>query len=709
MTRLQQRPAPPPRLRPRWTRLLIGAGAAAALTVVLGVAAAGPAAAASTAPAKPASVSAVASAAHLASPDQPAASSCFFLDISCNVKQLIPQCKTPPTPDMPGLGWSGRIAGRPHPVPPQGNPWSPHSTTTEYDQYGYAGLGWTDYDVSCIDAVASIYTSVGNAFLDAAKVVLAFDSALHNWAVNSEWLVALNPVVTTGERVMYQDLFAVWAGVALLVLALTVMWRAHRGDLAATTAAVGWALFVLTLVGICYAFPLAPGKYTAQALSSTIGAMDAGFLGQSHVTAQQELNAHSSLMENAILYTAWAQGEFGDPTSAAARTYGPQLFVNQALTWHQATESSKQLTATIQAENNRWAQAASQIKSKDPIVYPNVQGSAGLIRVGAGVQALLCALIVAVFDILCSLVVVVAMLAVLFTVVFLPAVGVVGIHHDMRHLVTGLLSRVAGLLVAAVLWAAAAGVDVKASQILLSHDTNFGLLPFVLLAVLPFVLFILIRKVQGNRIIPRPIAIGAGLLGWWGFTRGATAAGVAAGMNNAYYQQANYNLHLHAYPGGPGGGGWLWGAGPGPGGGGPGGGPLPPAGGGMLPPPGGGPLPPPGGGSGGGPRPIGPGPSGPPPPPGDGGGPGPRPSWPNTPGWNPHATGPGGGGPGGTGSSGGGPSGRGPSGRGVIALSPSPDGSGWVYDGGPDANSPVPAGVPAGGGDGTGGGGGGGE
>jgi len=555
MIRLPRQSAAVARARRRRGRAVLGAATAAILTAIVGVATAGPAAAAPAVPAAPAA------AAHLAAPDLPAAPGCSFLDLGCHVQSLInPACLTPPTPGLPGTGWSGAATRRPSPLPASGNPFGPHATTTEYDQYGYAGLTWSDYDIGCLSPVPAIATTFGNLFLGMARVVLAFDNALHNWSVNSEWLSVLNPVVTTGERVMYQDLFAVWAGIALLVLALTVLWRARRADLAGTTAAVGWALFVLALVGVCYAYPLAPGRFTSRALASTIGAMDAGFVGQSPRTAQDALNAHASLMVSAVLYPGWAQGEFGDASSPTARTYGPQLFVNQALTWRQAAGTPQQIAATEKAEQARWQQAAARVKAANPVVYPYLQGSQGLERFGTGFETLLAALIVAGFDILCSLVVIVAMLAVLFTVVFLPALAVVGIHHDMRHLIIGLLSRVFSLLVSAVLWAAAAGLDAKAAQILLTNNLVLNPLPFVLLALLPIVLFILIRKVQGNRIVPRPVAAGLGLVGAYAWLRHGTAAGVAAGIRNTYNQEYNPSWHLHMHGGWPGpGGGWSGG------------------------------------------------------------------------------------------------------------------------------------------------------
>src|SRR5262245_18560948 len=84
------------------------------------------------------------------------------------------------------------------------------------------------------------------------------------------------------------------------------------------------------------------------------------------------------------------------------------------------------------------------------------------------------AIIVCGFDNIASLVIIVAMLFVLVVVIFLPALGVGGLHHGRRRALTGVASRAAGLLLSAVLCAAAEGVNLRASAFLLSKEDQFG-------------------------------------------------------------------------------------------------------------------------------------------------------------------------------------------------------------------------------------------
>ena len=52
--------------------------------------------------------------------------------------------------------------------------------STEYDQYGYAGLTWSNYDQPCLipNVGADVETLLGNWDLGAAKVIVATDNTV---------------------------------------------------------------------------------------------------------------------------------------------------------------------------------------------------------------------------------------------------------------------------------------------------------------------------------------------------------------------------------------------------------------------------------------------------------------------------------------------------------------------------------------------------
>jgi hypothetical protein len=586
-------------------------------------------------------------------------------------------CQNAPVPEAPGGGASGWIETKPSRPPPPAPAFGATARSTEYVQYGYAGLSWTNYGLSCIlgtstNVGAAVDTLFGNLLFGAAKWYVAVDNTVHDWAASPTWLNALNPLVISASRVFHDDLFAIWAGLTVLLLGLTVIARSHSGDIAGAVTKIVWALAVLALVGGVFNYPTLAGQATSQLMSQTLNALDAGFTGpggQADAAA-----AHDSLVVNAVLYQQWLMGELGPAYSQAAQQYGPQLFQNQALTWQEAAAPPGQLAQIMKNKQAAWAKIAAEVQKANPSAYQTMQGTR-VFRTGAGLLTDVLALVVCSFDLWASLVVIMAMLSVLLAVIILPGLAVVGLHHNMRHLVIGLGSRVGGMLVSGVLYAAAAGVDSRATVLLLSTHVVPLQIAILILALLPVGLWLLLRRVRNQPVFPRPVMMGLGLLGMRHWMRSGTRSGVEQGLAEApfsSYYNAGQTTYVFVMPGGPPPN-WNWNAGPpgpwpppgGTGGIGGGGGPLPPAGGGALPPP------PPGGGGGHTPSPPG---SGPPPPPrGPGGGP---PFIP--PGGGPPRPAPPG--PGGGAST--------PAAPGTVLLRPVPGSPDEFepYDGGPDAN-----------------------
>ena len=583
-------------------------------------------------------------------------------------------CQNAPVPEAPGGGASGWIETKPARPPPPAPAFGANARSTEYVQYGYAGLSWSDYGLSCIlgtstNVGAAVDTLFGNLLFGAAKWYVALDNTVHDWAASPTWINALNPLVISASRVFHDDLFAIWAGLTVLVLGLTVLARSHSGDVAGAVTKIVWALAVMALVGGVFNYPTLAGQATSQLMSQTLNALDAGFTGpggQADAAA-----AHDSLVVNAVLYQQWLMGELGPAYSQAAQQYGPQLFQNQALTWQEAAAPTGQLAQIMKNKQAAWVKIAAEVQKADPSAYQTMQGTR-VFRTGAGVLTDVLALVVCSFDLWASLGVIMAMLAVLLAVIILPGLAVVGLHHSMRQWVIGLGSRVGGMLVSGVLYAAAAGVDSRATVLLLSTHVVPLQIAILILALLPLGLWLLLRRVRNQPVFPRPVMWGLGLLGMRHFMRSGTRSDVEQGLAEApfsSYYNAGQQTYVFVWPGGPPPN-WNWNAGPpggpppgGAGGIGGGGGPLPPGGGGggaLPPPPGGGggttPSPP-----GGGPPPP---PGGAPPfiPPGPGGGPA-RPARPS----------------GGAGT---------PAAPGTVLLRPVPGSPDEFepYDGGPDAN-----------------------
>ena len=448
---------------------------------------------------------------------------------------FIGNCKSQPVPQAPGDGVTGFFEVKPSPMPAPAAAFGQNPASTEYVQYGYSGLFWSTYDLGCLsnpitDAGPIIDTMVGNWTLGAAKTIVALDNSAHEWAANPTWTATLTPLVGGANNALYKALFLVWAGAALMTVGISVALRAHRSDMPGALTLAMWALFVITLVSGVVAAPGWVGEQASGLMSTTLNALDAGFAGPG--AQANESQAHASLTVSAILYPAWLRGEFGDPSSPAAQQYGAALFQAQALTWSQANASPAQINATNKADQAKWAQVASAVQKNYPEAYPDLQGT-GSSRIGAGILAVLTAVIVCGYDFIASLVVIMALLAVMAGAVMLPALAVVGLHHNMRHVVIGLGSRVFGMLINGVLWAAGAAVDALVTRTLLSNAIVPPTLALLILAVMPFILWMITRVLRGRPAVPRAVRRAAMLGLGLAFLRGGAAAGARAGAQEA--------------------------------------------------------------------------------------------------------------------------------------------------------------------------------
>ncbi len=444
------------------------------------------------------------------------------------IVDLPTDCKPPPATQVAGTGVSGGfIDPPPAAAPPPGDPFGSHPTTTVYDQYGYAGMTWGTYDLGCEANPANLPgatsaafdTTVGNVIFGFAKVIVATTNTVHNWVSPPSWMAGLDPMVTQATRCLRNALFTPWVGVMVAVLALTLLFKATRADLPGIVTAGGWALIVLGLVAGLTSYPAWAGHQSDVILTSTISSLDAGFTGPAGEARASR--AHASLLVDAVLYQQWLRGEFGSSTSATATTYGPQLFQAGALTYRQSRLPPKALASLVAGKQAQWAKIASKVQDSDPAAYQVLQGKAG-VRIGTAALTVLVAVITCTFDLVASMVIMFALLLVRVSVIVLPAVAVIGLHHSQRHTITGLLTRAAGIMYSAVLWSAAAGVDQIATKALLGNDLLPLPLALLLLAILPIALAIAVRKARGRRAIPRPLMVAAGYLGLTrGLRRGA--------------------------------------------------------------------------------------------------------------------------------------------------------------------------------------------
>ncbi|RHW25843.1 hypothetical protein D0Z08_17560 [Nocardioides immobilis] len=256
----------------------------------------------------------------------------------------MPDCNEAPVPVSPGQGIPGFFDTAPDELPPAEDPFGPGATTTIYEQYGFAGLRYHTYDLGCgPDAVRSpdavIGTAVANWIMQVPIAMAALTGSVTQVAFNPTFLDAFDPVVERVSTALHESLFASWIPAVLALLGLLVIFKARRSALASTTAAIGWALFIVIVAVAIFRWPIEAGNAADETVTGTLGAVVGQLDGEG--SNSDPGIAVSSHVQEAILYRAWLAGTLGDPDSETARKYGPDLFRAQALTWREAEEAAE--------------------------------------------------------------------------------------------------------------------------------------------------------------------------------------------------------------------------------------------------------------------------------------------------------------------------------------------------------------------------------
>ncbi len=384
----------------------------------------------------------------------------------------ISDCKNAPTPDSPGNGIAGFFAGRPDKLPPAGDPFAAGSTTTIYEQYGYAGLRWRTYDLGCgPDAMrnpdAVIGTAVSNWVMQAPIALTALTGSLTEVAFHPTFLDTFNPVVERVSTALHDNLFASWIPVVLTLLGASIIFMARRSAFASTAAAVAWALFVVILATALFRWPIVAGNAADDVVTATIGEAVGRLDGDS--TGTDPGVAVASQVHEAILYRSWLAGTLGSPDSEVAKKYGPDLFKSQALTWREAVraqEDPDEAKKIIEAKKEQWTEVADKIREADPEAYENLTGARSETRVGYSFLSALGTFLSLPFLLLSALLMLGCFFIVRLAVMLFPAFAVLGAFPTSRGLVTGLGRAVAAAVVNAIIFGIGAGVTVAVLGIL---------------------------------------------------------------------------------------------------------------------------------------------------------------------------------------------------------------------------------------------------
>src|SRR5450755_1471266 len=235
----------------------------------------------------------------------------------------LPDCKVAPTPEVPGRGVEAFFEPAPATPPPAADPFAPGATTTVHDQYGYAGLTWNTYGLGCLSGIsspeASVGTTVANWLFTLPKAVTAATGAMLGAAYQPDFLSVFDPLIATVVDALQRSVFQQWIGLMLAGLGFLIIWRARKSSLSGTAAAIGWALFVMTLATILFRWPLAAGHAADATVTTTMSSVTSALNERDATGRSSTGQLAASNLHDALLYQVWLGGEFGDANSVAAR------------------------------------------------------------------------------------------------------------------------------------------------------------------------------------------------------------------------------------------------------------------------------------------------------------------------------------------------------------------------------------------------------
>jgi hypothetical protein len=428
-----------------------------------------------------------------------------------DVTEAQAECLSPPTPGTPDAGLAGWFASAPSEEAAGG-------IVGRYSLYGYAGYGYSTYDVDggCASNILhpdyKFTTTVANGEFMIATAIIGASNALREraWGPQAMWGWA-DPLVEQATTAVYQKVFSVFGIVTLCIVGLYLLWRSRQSDMSNAMTTAGWALLVMVTVTALAAWPVKSANLADGTLVTTLGVVHDAVGPPSKEPAPGRcidpnparckdlrppaVRASDTATET-MLYRNWLRGLLGSADSETAKKYGPALYDARSLTWGEAQSmraNPDTRPATIEAKQQQWMKVAEQIKDEDPEAYEYLQGVRDMDRVGAGFIAVLAALLFAMFDLTASLLVLLGFLIFRWAVIAAPILGTIGL---MRPASAG-LRRLGNAVVAAVfniaIFGTGAAIYLFAVDLIMSTPTLPGWLQVVLVWLCGVVGWLLLR------------------------------------------------------------------------------------------------------------------------------------------------------------------------------------------------------------------------
>ncbi|GAA4490994.1 hypothetical protein GCM10023094_55120 [Rhodococcus olei] len=344
----------------------------------------------------------------------------------------------------------------------------PTTGGTGYQTYGWAGLKWNTYDLGCgadlVRAPGAVGdTSLGNAFLSIGKSMAAAAFWLDDQTKTGEQAreAGVTPALDRFDQIVYsiskgmRAVYGQWIGIALVVVAAMVLWKALNADTAGVTRTTAFAAAGLAFGALMVGAPQKALQVSDEMFGSLITETQDQIFGvtfgdgpDAGTLAGGGTDPRNVLIDR-IFLPDWRKGWFGtnyDPEDRAR--LGPDLRDSLAFTYdqqHEVKDDPKAQAALAEEKADKFRDIVSKLESDYQLSYHQFQGKDSG-RTSTGFMAMIKLAMPALMWIGASLLKLVALLAIRFAVLFSPLWIPLAIASG------GWLTRVMRMLASAYLW-----------------------------------------------------------------------------------------------------------------------------------------------------------------------------------------------------------------------------------------------------------------
>ena len=400
-----------------------------------------------------------------------------------------------PFPERPGAGMVGAVD------PPQGNglrggtdsgvPYTDDKfPNSPYRDHGYAGMVWHVYDPNCnqpisiTDPSITIDTWLGNELFNLGKNIVGATNSLHYTLYHGGVLGGLNQQIGDAANAIFDNIYTQLFSVFMLILAILMFRQIWRGDLAAVSKRM---LFALGGMWLAASTLVLVNNYDAidKLIVDTTTGIQNGFEDPNRDDVRQHILPNE--LHTRVGYENWLRGEFGKPDDPKAIEFGRPLLAAQAWTRDDLVsggDANDQAEAAKRAEYQRIYNELGSAQG----YFTGTEGS----RTGSGFLAFFQSLVYSLFQFLAKLAVLLAQLLLRIFTLAAPVIGLVAlVHHDILRKV----GRAVGAVVLNVLiLAMLAGIHFKFLQLIFGPDVELSMLTQMLLAGIVTLVFLLVGR-----------------------------------------------------------------------------------------------------------------------------------------------------------------------------------------------------------------------